>query len=201
MVFVHRVRPRTVADRLPVDAGISVSRLGICCPSLNSVRSSGLRQKRTRLWCSPTTKRLRNTDRGNGLRRLGVRLDVSEPKPSRCKRMESSAVPPEPVSTSREVRQENAFTQRAVYLAYQTDCQRCALQAQCLASGAKGDRARRISAVRRLLPAPAVVEHHPVMLGPIRWVDIAGRALRRTWMTRLSHASGRDPLALPCSSR
>ncbi len=25
-----------------------------------------------------------------------------------------------------EVRQENAFTQRAVYLAYQTDCQRCA---------------------------------------------------------------------------
>ena len=44
-----------------------------------------------------------------------------------------------------EVRQENAFTQRAVYLAYQTDCQPCALREPCLASGAKGDRARRVS--------------------------------------------------------
>lgn len=84
-----------------------------------------------------------------------------------------------------EVRQENAFTQRAVYLAYQTDCQCCALREQCLASGAKGDRARRVSAVRRLLPPPAPVplERKPILLGPIRWVDVAGRALRRTWMT------------------
>jgi len=84
-----------------------------------------------------------------------------------------------------EVRQENAFTQRAVYLAYQTDCQPCLLRDQCLASGAKGDRARRVSAVRRLLPppAPAPVERKPVLLGPIRWVDVAGRALRRSWMT------------------
>ena len=34
-----------------------------------------------------------------------------------------------------EVRQENAFTQRAVYLAYQTDCLPCALREQCLAKG------------------------------------------------------------------
>ena len=80
-----------------------------------------------------------------------------------------------------EVRQENAFTQRAVYLAYQTDCQRCTLREQCLASGAKGDRARRVSAVRRLLPPPASVERKPITLGPMRWVDVAGRALRRTW--------------------
>jgi len=80
-----------------------------------------------------------------------------------------------------EVRQENTFTQRAVYLAYQTDCQCCSLREQCLASGAKGDRARRVSAVRRLLPSPASVEHQLVLLGPIRWVDVAGRALRRTW--------------------
>src|SRR2546425_7965022 len=80
-----------------------------------------------------------------------------------------------------EVRQENAFTQRAVYLAYQTDCQRCGLREQCLASGAKGDRARRVSAVRRLLPSPAVIERKPIMLGSMRWVDVAGRALRRTW--------------------
>ena len=75
-----------------------------------------------------------------------------------------------------EVRQENAFTQRAVYLAYQTDCQLCALREQCLASGAKGDRARRVSAVRRLLPppAPVLVERKSVLLGPLRWVDVAG---------------------------
>jgi hypothetical protein len=84
-----------------------------------------------------------------------------------------------------EVRQENAFTQRAVYLAYQADCQPCALPEQCLASGAKGDRARRVSAVRRLLPppAPVPVERKPVLLGPIRWLDVAGRGLRRSWMT------------------
>ncbi len=67
-----------------------------------------------------------------------------------------------------EVRQENAFTQRAVYLAYQTDCLRCALREQCLDPGAKGNRARRVSAVRRLLPPPASVERKPVMLGPMR---------------------------------
>jgi hypothetical protein len=46
---------------------------------------------------------------------------------------------------------------------------------------AKGDRARRVSAVRRLLPAPAVVARKPIMLGAMRWVDVAGRALRRAW--------------------
>jgi hypothetical protein len=81
-----------------------------------------------------------------------------------------------------EVRQENAFTQRAVYLAYQTDCQRCTLREQCLASGAKGDRARRVSAVRHLLPPPSVVEREPIVLGAMRWVDVAGRSLRRTWI-------------------
>ena len=46
---------------------------------------------------------------------------------------------------------------------------------------AKGDRARRVSAVRHLLPPPATVERKPIVLGPIRWVDVAGRSLRRTW--------------------
>ncbi len=78
---------------------------------------------------------------------------------------------------------ENAFTQRAVYLAFRTDCQHCSLREQCLASGAKGDRARRVSAVRRLLPPPSSVESKPVLLGSMRWVDVAGRALRRTWTT------------------
>jgi len=82
-----------------------------------------------------------------------------------------------------EVRQENAFTQRAVYLAYQTDCQRCSLREECLAKGSKANHARRISALRRLLPAPSsVVEHKPALLGPIRWGDGAGRSLRRSWI-------------------
>ena len=80
-----------------------------------------------------------------------------------------------------EVRQENAFTQRAVYLAYQTDCQPCALREQCLAPGAKGNRARRVSVVRRLLPQPSSLERQPILLGPMRWVDVAGRAFRRRW--------------------
>lgn len=80
-----------------------------------------------------------------------------------------------------EVRQENAFTQRAVYLAYQRECQRCALREQCLAPGAKGNRARRVSVVRRLLPPPSTVAQNPIMLGPMRWVDVAGRAFRRKW--------------------
>jgi len=80
-----------------------------------------------------------------------------------------------------EVRQENAFTQRAIYLGFRTDCEPCALKGQCLGRGAKGNRARRVSAVRRLLPPPATVSRKPGPLGPIRWVDVAGRALRRTW--------------------
>jgi len=80
-----------------------------------------------------------------------------------------------------EVRQENEFTQRAVYLAYSTDCQPCALREQCLAPGAKGNRARRVSVVRRLLPQPSSLERQPILLGTMRWVDVAGRALRRSW--------------------
>jgi hypothetical protein len=52
-----------------------------------------------------------------------------------------------------------------------------------LAKGAKGDRARRVSAVRRLLPSSASIERKSVQFGPIRWVDVAGRALRRIWTT------------------
>ncbi|GHP00277.1 hypothetical protein KSF_103240 [Reticulibacter mediterranei] len=81
-----------------------------------------------------------------------------------------------------EIHQENAFTQRAIYLGFRSDCEPCALKEQCLGRGAKGNRARRVSAVRRLLPAPTEVSHKPVVLGAMRWVDVAGRAFRRTWM-------------------
>src|SRR5215472_13836898 len=58
----------------------------------------------------------------------------------------------------RDLRQENACTQRATYAALPEDCRQCALHEQCVARGAKGDRARRVSAVRHLLPAPSSVE-------------------------------------------
>jgi len=81
-----------------------------------------------------------------------------------------------------EVRQENAFTQRAVYVASQMDCPFCRLREQCLGRNAKGNRARRISTVRRLLPSPSSVVQNPHLLQAMRWVDVAGRALRRTWI-------------------
>lgn len=46
---------------------------------------------------------------------------------------------------------------------------------------AKGNRARRVSVVRRLLPQPSSLERQQIHLGPMRWVDVAGRALRRQW--------------------
>jgi hypothetical protein len=53
---------------------------------------------------------------------------------------------------------------------------------------AKGNRARRVSVVRRLLPQPSSLEREPIRLGPMRWVDVAGRALRRSWTARLPAA-------------
>ena len=46
---------------------------------------------------------------------------------------------------------------------------------------AKGNRARRVSVVRHLLPQPSALPRQPILLGPMRWVDVAGRALRRRW--------------------
>jgi len=80
-----------------------------------------------------------------------------------------------------ELRQENAFTQRAVYAGFPGDCRECLLREQCLGQGAKGNRARRVSAVRRLLPVPSSVEPQTGVLQATRWVDVEGRTLRRTW--------------------
>lgn len=102
--------------------------------------------------------------------------------PSSYKKTERFAVQQEPASGGVEVRQENAFTQRALYVASQMDCPHCTLRDQCLGRNAKGNRARRVSAVRRLLPLPATIERKPIMFKPMQWVDVAGRALRRTWM-------------------
>ena len=81
-----------------------------------------------------------------------------------------------------ELRQENAFTQRAVYMASLDDCQECLLREQCLGRGARGNRARRGRRVRRLLPPHSSLERKPGVLAATRWVDVAGRSLRRTWI-------------------
>lgn len=104
-----------------------------------------------------------------------------------------------------EMQQENAFTQRAVFVAQLDDCRPCPLRERCQARGANGNRARRVSAVRRLLPAPSSVEPQTGILAATRWVDVAGRALRRKWIDHwrgqyvevLPRASGKPPLSPP----
>ena len=72
--------------------------------------------------CSSWKSQLKRMGRGNGPQRLGEPPDRSALRRSLCKMMEA------PLSSRSKpvverIRQENAFTQRAVYLAYQTDCQ------------------------------------------------------------------------------
>src|SRR5271166_2338192 len=82
-----------------------------------------------------------------------------------------------------ETRQENAFTQRLIFVAKNADCASCPARAACLGRTASGKRGRRVSAVRHrritgvvLHPRPATAE------AAIRWNDVAGRQLRRSWM-------------------
>jgi hypothetical protein len=145
LVLLHRVRARTVANRLSM--GVEPAPLaGPCeCREASSARSSGHHRKKLLplSWLRKTRRKSMAT--GLGPQVGDERLVVLQPMPSCYKRMGRCALQREPASTSREVRQENAFTQRAVYVAYQTDCLRCSLREQCLAPGAKGNRARRKS--------------------------------------------------------
>ena len=160
------------------------------------MRWSGLHLQK-RLPCSLLGKiRPKSMARGNGLESRDERLVVSPQRPSPMPRERDAALPGrgKPQLRAKCVKR-TLLRERAVYLAYQTDCLRCALREQCLDPGAKGNLARRESRVRRLLPPPASVERGPVRLGPMRWVDVAGRALRRTWSTRLPRATRRGASA------
>jgi hypothetical protein len=82
-----------------------------------------------------------------------------------------------------ETRQENAFTERLIFVAKDADCAPCPVRAACLGRTASGKRGRRVSAVRHrriteviLHPRPATAE------AAIRWNDVPGRQLRRSWM-------------------
>jgi hypothetical protein len=81
-----------------------------------------------------------------------------------------------------EQRQETAYAQRLVFCASLEACQPCLLREQCLGRGAQGNRARRVSAVRRLLPLSRSPREREGTLLAIRWVDIPGRTIRRHWI-------------------
>jgi hypothetical protein len=82
-----------------------------------------------------------------------------------------------------EIRQENAFTQRLIFVAKDADCAGCPLRGACLGRTANGTRGRRVSAVRRQQVTGVVLHPRPpVAKAAIQWNDIAGRQLRRAWM-------------------
>ena len=82
-----------------------------------------------------------------------------------------------------ETRQETADTQRRIFSARATDCRSCAMHAACLGRGASGPRARRVSARRRRVVPVVVTTSLPTYHAAMTWTDVAGRRLRRTWMT------------------
>lgn len=82
-----------------------------------------------------------------------------------------------------ETRQENAFTQRLIYVAKDADCAPCPLRGACLGRTARGNRGRRVSAVRHRRISGVVLHPRPLVSGAaIWWNDVAGRHLRRSWM-------------------
>jgi hypothetical protein len=90
-------------------------------------------------------------------------------------------------TTLRQVRrphEDHEHTQRSTYKAHRADCVDCPLQAQCRLPSHKGAGARSVTVLRRALPPPLAKEQlPPVPLGPMRWMDISARGIRRTWMT------------------
>jgi hypothetical protein len=73
-------------------------------------------------------------------------------------------------------------TQRAYYTAELADCQACTLRSQCLRKGAPADGVRFVHGLRHLSHVRSAVEQGIWLYGTIRWKDVAGRSLRRTWM-------------------
>jgi hypothetical protein len=67
-----------------------------------------------------------------------------------------------------EVRQENEFT-RALLFTWPTRpiVSPVLYESSAWQKAAKGNRARRVSVVRRLLPQPSTLERQPILLGPM----------------------------------
>ena len=139
------------------------------CREARYARSSGPPPKKLLPLSWLRKIRLRSMAYSSGLQRSDEPLGDLEQRPSSGPREREAALPGrgQPELRAKCVKRMR-LRERAVYLAYQTDCLPCALREQCLVPGATGNRARRISAVRRLLPPPSSVECKPVMLGPMR---------------------------------
>jgi hypothetical protein len=82
-----------------------------------------------------------------------------------------------------ETRQESATTQRLIYVARDQDCAACTLRASCLSQSASGKRGRRVSARRRRCASPVTTVSCTLGEQAMYWQDVAGRRLRRRWMT------------------
>ena len=173
------VRTPSVAKNFgksPANAcGTCASRLAMRCREVRGAIWSGHHPKNVHPSSWLRRARPRCTARGTGQAMLDERGDAWGQRSSRYKTMELCNVRPGPSSGGAELRQENAFTQRAVSMASLDDCRECRLREQCLGRGARGNRARRVSAVRRLLPAPASVEPQTGVL----------QATRLSWMWRV----------------
>jgi hypothetical protein len=89
-----------------------------------------------------------------------------------------------------EQRQETPYAQRLVFCAPLEACQPCHLREPCLGRGAQGNRARRVSAVRRLLPLSRSPCQREGTLLAIRWVDLEGAKHPPTLDQALAHSSG-----------
>ena len=76
------------------------------------------------------------------------------------------------------------------------DGAQCSLRTSYTRQSASGKRGRRVSARRRRIP---LLTTSSCALGAeaIRWNDVAGRRLRRTWMSRLSEPSRHDRASVP----
>jgi hypothetical protein len=82
-----------------------------------------------------------------------------------------------------ETRQETAFTQRLVFVAKDADCAPCPLRGACLGRTARGNRGRRVSAVRHRRISGVVLHPRPLVAeAAIHWNDVAGRHRRRSWV-------------------
>ena len=120
--------------------------------------------------------------RGRGPPRKAEQRGVLGPRPLSTQENGTLRCPAGASLWLSEVRQETPFTQTCGLSG--PTCRiasTCSYREQCLGPAAKSHRARRVSAVRHLLAGPSVATRTPVVVGSMRWVDVAGRALRRTW--------------------
>jgi hypothetical protein len=146
------------------------------------VKWSGHHRPKRLPWSLPGKTRQKSTARGNGLDHRDERRDASQERHLPMPREWDPSL-----SSRGESVVERSPSRERVYPAGCLPRPTCPIVSTVLcASGVSNQEPKAIVpvakvAVRRLLPPPAAVERTPVVLGPMRWVDVAGRALRRTW--------------------